>query len=186
MEPRGRTTQAPVVPQESGRDGDAGCWRCSCSPTLLPLPREPLINTFTRTHQCVCARGGSPAGSGESQTSDSNQLGDCQVETNIMASDPQALSEKGALRQPEWVGSTLTRNTGHVLQFAWHTRNLKCTHSCMRTAAWNARNTREVTFPPPLSTHHSASHAPSLQSVGFIQDTQQLLCQVDWPPSNAR
>lgn len=69
----------------------------------------PPINTFTRTFRlvcayvCVCARSCGPPGSGESQEGDSNQLRDCQVETNIMASDPPAPSVKARRRVRERV-----------------------------------------------------------------------------------
>lgn len=45
-----------------------------------------------------------PAGSGEAQESVSNQFWDCEVEKNIMASDPRALSKEGlSLARYSWM-----------------------------------------------------------------------------------
>lgn len=92
----------------------------------------PPINTFARTFRLVCAYAcaralAGPPGSGENQESDSNKLRDCQVETNIMASDPPAPPVK-ALR---WVGERVRIQTdacAYVLQknhLNWHTRNFR-------------------------------------------------------------
>lgn len=117
---------------------------------------------FLPAHTCVCvcvrARASSPAGSGENQASDSNQLRDCQVEANIMASDPQALSEKGLYGSLSGFGSTLTWNGAHtcsrkVISTGTHA-TLDEMHALLHANCLMKRaHTHEVTSPPPLSTH---------------------------------
>lgn len=104
---------------------------------------------------CVCVFPRSPAGSGESQASDSNHLRDCHVETNIMASDPQALSEKGLYGSLSGFKSTLTRNRAHMCSISTGTHaTLDEMHALLRANCLMKRaHTHEVTFPPPLSTH---------------------------------